>query len=43
MFADYASVLIYNINFSEFIDTFNMVILHITTWFHAKTAYPKSG
>ena len=32
MFADYASALIYNRNFIEF----NMVILHITTWFHAK-------
>jgi len=36
IFADYASVLIYNRNFCEFINTFNMVILHITTWFHAK-------
>ena len=36
MFADYVTVLISNNNFNEFMDTFNMVISHITTWFHAK-------
>ena len=36
MFVDYVSVLISNRNFNEFMDTFNMIILHIITWFHAK-------
>ena len=37
MFADYASALISNRNFNAFMDTFNMVILHVTTWFHANS------
>jgi hypothetical protein len=35
MFADNTSVLISNTNFNEFKNTFNTVLKHITTWFHA--------
>jgi len=35
MFADDASILIFNINFNEFMNTFNVVISHSAKWVHA--------
>ena len=35
MFADDASLLISNINFNEFMNTFNVVISHSAKWVHA--------